>query len=302
MDKKYELLKDRWGFYRVLSLKDFTLITGETIRKGDIGGCVVSEKCLSQEGNCWIMDDAYVEGQVSGNAVIKDFAIVNGRVSGNAVVKDCGYVSGNVSGNAVVKDCGYVSGNVSGNAIVKDFAKIYGKVSENAVIKDHVEVYGSVSGNAIVEDCGYVGTYTTVTGNAIVQAYQRIHYGTVTADILGTKDWTAALYAEFGIRPKDGKVTLYKTVWSTDNPEVFESNHNRNFLYEIGKEAVETNVDEDVMKSCASGLHFTTLEFIYKWSGETILECEINVKDIITVQENKVRARKCKVIRAYEEE
>jgi len=238
MDKKYELLKVDNIWLRVKALKDFTLITGETVKKGDFGGFVDSEDCLSQEGNCWIMDDSYVFGKVFGNAVIKDFA----------------------------------------------------------------KVYGDVSGNAIVKDNGSVGTNATVTGNAVVQAFQYINYGTVTTNLLETKDWAGALYAELEIRPKNGKVTLYKKVLKTDNPNVFKSNYNRNFLYEIGKEAIENDVDEDIMKTCAAGLHFTSLEFIDCYEGDTIIECEVNVEDILTVQYCIVRARKYKVIRVCKEE
>ena len=254
MDKKYELIKNEDGLIWIRALKDFILITGETVKKGDIGGCVVSEKCLSQEGNCWIMDYAYV------------------------------------------------SGKVSGNAIVKDFAKIYGKVSENAVIKDYARVCGIVSGNASVRDCACIEKNATATGNAVVQADQWIRYGIIATDLLGTNDLTGALYAELGIKPKNGKVILYKQVLNTNNPKIFKSWYEPSFIYEIGKEAVETDVDENIIKSCVKGLHFTSLESICFQGGNTILECEINVKDIITVQENKVRARKCRVIRVYKEE
>ena len=221
MGKKYELIRDDWNRYKVKALKDFTLITGEQINKGDLGGIIESEDCLSQEGLCWVKDYTYVKGSVSGNAVVKDR--------------------------------------------------------------------------------GYVDANAIVTENAVVQAYQQISYGTVTTDLLGTKDWTAALYAEFGIRPENGKIILYKKVWSTDNPNVFKSDYNRNFLYEIGKEAIETDVDENVMNECTTGLHFTTLEFIGFQGRNIILECEVDVKDILTVQFSKVRARRCKVIRVYKE-
>ena len=270
MEKKYKLIEDKYGWFRVKSLKDFTLITGETVKKGDVGGLVKSEDCLSQEGNCWVMTDAVVDGNVSGNAVIKDEALIYGTVTDNAIIKDTATVHGTVSGNAVIKDYAYVSG----------------KASENSVVKA----------------CGFVGPNATVTGNAVVQAYQLINYGTVTTDLLGTKDWTGALYAELGVVPKDGKIILYKRVWSTDNPKVFESVHDRKFIYEIGKEAVETDVDENVMKYCGKGLHFTTLEIIGFQRGNTILECEINLEDIITVQYDVVRARKCRVLGIFKEE
>jgi len=234
MNKKYELIKDRWGFYRVLSLKDFTLITGETIRKGDIGGLVESEDSLSQEGNCWVMDDTEVYGHVSGNAVVKDRA----------------------------------------------------------------RIYGTASGNAIIKGHGFVGENATVADNAVVQAHQQIIYGTVTTDLLGTKDWTGALYAELGIVPKDGKVILYQKVFSTEDFGVFEVEHIKNFLFELGKEAIINDANEDVINFCGKGLYFSTLEKVKRRHGNTILECEIEVKDILTVQYNEIRARKCRVIRA----
>ena len=226
MGKKYELIKANNYWYRVKALQDFTLITGDTIKQGDIGGFVKSEGCLSHEGLCWIKDEAYVKG----------------------------------------------------------------RVAENAVIKDH----------------GYVDANAIVTENAVVQAYQQISYGTVTTDLLGTKDWEGALYAEFGLVPEDGKVILYKRVWSTNFPDIFTSDCNNKFLYVIGKEVFEFNINEDVMKAFGKGLHFTSLEFVGNWKidiiSNIIIECEINVEDILTVMNGVVRARKCKVIRAYEEE
>jgi hypothetical protein len=234
MEKKYELIEDKYGWFRVKSLKDFTLITGEHVKKGDIGGFVASEDCLSQEGSCWIKDKSEVWGQISGNAV------------------------------------------------VKDYARVCGIASENAIIKNN----------------GFVGPHATATGNAIVQADQNINFGSVTTDLLGTKDWKGALFAEFGIVPKNGKVTLYKAVWSTDNPKVFESLYEPSFIYAIGKEVIETDVDEDVMKVCGKGLHFASLEFIDCCEDNTILECEVDLEDILTVQNFTVRARKCRVIRS----
>ncbi len=257
MDKKYELMEtDYDGFYRIKALKDFQLITGEIVRKGDLGGCVHGAHNLSQEGICWIMDEAYVEGQVSENAVVKNCATVK--------------TTGAVLGNAVVRDETYVDGQVCGNAEIKD--------------------------------CAFVGTDTITTGNAIVQAWQRIRYGTVTTDLLGTKDWAGALYAEFGIVPEDGKVILYKRIFKTKFKNVFKSVYNDDFHYLIGKKAIETDVDEDVMKYCGKGLHFTSLEFINLYVGNTILECEVDLKDIITIQHGIVRARKCRVIRTIEKE
>ena len=77
--KKYELVKSESivyngkTLYRIRALRDFITVRGRTIKKGDLGGYVESEDNLSQEGNCWIFDNA----KVYGNAKVFDDAIVN---------------------------------------------------------------------------------------------------------------------------------------------------------------------------------------------------------------------------------
>ncbi|MBP7238382.1 MAG: polymer-forming cytoskeletal protein [Petrotogaceae bacterium] len=123
MEKKYELIKTYGEPYSIIALKDFTLITGEQIKKGDLGGFVKSEDCLSQDGLCWVMNEATVEGKVSDNAVVQNDVEIkqNAIVTGNAVIKDSAIVEGTVSGNAVVQDRTYVGPNatVTGNAVVQ---------------------------------------------------------------------------------------------------------------------------------------------------------------------------------------
>jgi carbonic anhydrase/acetyltransferase-like protein (isoleucine patch superfamily) len=297
MEKKYELTgNDCEDCYRIRALKSFQLITGKVIRKGDLGGLVDGEHNLSQEGNCWIGYNARAFGRsrVMDNAVMKDYseAYDNSTVSGNAIMKDHSLTRGNstISGNAVLKDYSRAFDNstVSGNAVLKDYSRAF----DNSTI----------SGNAVMKDWSNVFGTSIITGNALLQAHQNIKYGTVTTDLLGTKDWIGTLYAEFGLVPKDNKVVLYKKVWSTDDPDVFKSDYRQNFSYKIGKISRARKVNENVFKSCASGLHFTSLEFVNNYGGDTILECEVKVPDIVTVQVSKVRARKCRVIRVYKGE
>ena len=276
MEKKYELIEtDYDGYSRIRALKDFQLITGEIVKKGDVGGLVYGEHNLSQEGNCWIeyYSCVFNNSRVMDNAVLKDHSIArdNSTISGNAVLKDCSRAFDNST--------------VSGNAVMKDYSKAFDNstISENAVMKD----YSWAKGDSII------------TGNALLQADQHIQFGTVTTDLLVTKDWIGALYAELGVKPQNNKIVLYKRVWSTKDQDVFESDYNRNFLYKIGETVAAENVNKNVFKSCASGLHFTSLEFIKDYDGNAILKCEVEIPDIITIQEGKVRARKCKVLRVY---
>jgi carbonic anhydrase/acetyltransferase-like protein (isoleucine patch superfamily) len=296
MGKKYELIEtDYDGYSRVKALKDFQLITGEMVKKEDLGGLVNGEHNLSHEGNCWISYYAKAIGdsKVIDNAVLKDYSMArdSSTVSGNAVMKDYSVArdSSTVSGNAVMKGNSETcdSSTVSGDTVMNDYSRICDS--------------STVSGNAVMKDWSNVFGTSIITGNALLQAHQNIKYGTVTTDLLGTKDWIGTLYAEFGLVPKDNKVVLYKKVWSTDDPDVFKSDYDRNLLYKIGKISRVRKVDEDVFKSCTRGLHFTSLEFVNRHKGNTILECEVEVPDIVTVQGSKVRARKCKVLRVYKE-
>jgi len=117
---KYKLTDEKIKYngrmlYRIQALKDF----GD-VKAGDLGGWIESERNLSQDGNCWVSDDA----RIYGNAWVYDNALVshNARVYGDAWVYDDALISGNawVSGNARVYDDVLISGKawVSGNARV----------------------------------------------------------------------------------------------------------------------------------------------------------------------------------------
>jgi len=63
-------------FYWIEALKDFG-----NVKKGDLGGWIEKESNLSQEGDCWVSDNA----EVSGNA----------RICGNTWVSGNAWVCGN---------------------------------------------------------------------------------------------------------------------------------------------------------------------------------------------------------------
>ena len=116
---KYEMLyedkieMDSHTLYRIRALKDFG-----NVKAGDIGGYIEKEANLSQEGICWIYDNAkvYDNAWVCGNVWVYG----NAKVYGDAWVYDSAWVYGNawVCGNAKVygdaKVCG--GARVCGNA------------------------------------------------------------------------------------------------------------------------------------------------------------------------------------------
>jgi len=102
--KKYELSKDETiehkgkTLYRIIALISVSF----DIVRGDRGGFVESEDNLSQEGECWIYDDAKVFGKaaVFGDAVVCQ----NAQVYKNAIISENAVISGNtkVYGHAKV--------------------------------------------------------------------------------------------------------------------------------------------------------------------------------------------------------
>ena len=126
MSKKYEFIEEVTRnikgrtvvLHKIKALRDF----GD-VKAGDIGGLIEKEENLSQEGNCWVYDDAIVydnatvldNAVVSGNAIVYDNATVldNAVVSGNAIVYDNAYVLDDavVSDHAIACDNAYVCGD-----------------------------------------------------------------------------------------------------------------------------------------------------------------------------------------------
>src|SRR5574344_1966627 len=159
MKKKYELTDEtlEWGthiLHRIKALKEFA-----EVKKGDLGGWVESEYNLSQDGTCWVYDDAKVfeNARISLDAIIFDKA----EVSDNAKVYDHAWIYG----NAVVFDDAEVYGNaeVFGNAIIFRNAK----VSDDAYVFDSAKVGGDahIGGNAWV--CGNAEIFGNAKVNSI---------------------------------------------------------------------------------------------------------------------------------------
>jgi len=166
--KKYELTQnsieiDNKTLYQIKALKDFG-----SVKKGDLGGYIESEKNLSHDRNCWVSGNAqvYEDARVSGNAQVFESA----RVSGNVQVFENTRVYGNarIFGNAHV----YGNAKVYGNALVFDNTWIYG----NALVYGNARVYGKaeVSGNAQIYDNAWVCGNTHIFENAHVYGYARL--------------------------------------------------------------------------------------------------------------------------------
>ena len=111
-NKKYKLTDETTNLlgrtlYRIEALKDFN-----GVKKGDKGGFIESEQNLSQNGNCWIYNNAmvYDDAVIDDNACVYDNVCVfdNAHVYGNAMI----YENAKVYGNVQVSDDAVVCGNV----------------------------------------------------------------------------------------------------------------------------------------------------------------------------------------------
>lgn len=114
--------------YRIKAIKSFS-----GVRKGSLGGWVESEDNLSQEGDCWIFNEAKVfrRAKVSGGVKVLE----NACIYGNAVI--FGYVV--IHGNAEV----YGNVRIYGNVSISGYVKIFGRLSING--------YACFRGDAIVK-------------------------------------------------------------------------------------------------------------------------------------------------------
>lgn len=134
--KKYELLYDQhkevYGIgtvYRIYALTSFGAVAA-----GTLGGWVQDYNNLSQEGNCWIDDDAIV----CNNAKVKDNAQVyqNARIFDDAII----FGDARVYGHAIVDGASGVGGisHVSDFAEIRDKARVCGDSSilDNSSLRD----------------------------------------------------------------------------------------------------------------------------------------------------------------------
>jgi len=154
MKKKYELIDydDNIKLYRVRALRSFA-----GVKEGDIGGWVAGEHNLSQDGCCWIKDNACVceNARICGNALVYENAVVCGNaiVGENALVRGKAMVYGNSRiGDALVCD----NVLVYGDARIYGDSRVYGdaRVCGNAQVYGDARVYGEswICGEAVV--CG----------------------------------------------------------------------------------------------------------------------------------------------------
>lgn len=93
-----------------------------------------------------------------------------------------------------------------------------------------------------------------------------------------------------------GKIRAYKLVNNKN-----EGIYNGGIVYEIGKEIVENDFDDDELNECGKGIHLATLYWcMQEWlNNYKILICEFTKDDIAAIpigSDGKFRVKKCTVV------
>lgn len=209
--------------FRIKALIDMPDIN---VFKGDIGGFVQSERNLSQDGNCWIFDDAIVCGwaevldasQIRGNAII-----IGGNrceISDYALVKDNAVViEAYIKDKCVIYDQAAVYGRaVSGNAEIFGNAFIYSAdIKDNAKIYDNAELHGGgglgvsgnakVYGNAKLNQSAYSSLYVSDNAQVFGKSYIYSNEGRETDAAFG---WSLERDGSIGI---GGDCKIYDSIY-----------------------------------------------------------------------------------------
>ena len=192
MEKKYKLTAETCEYkghvlHRIVALRDF-----DDVKAGDKGGWIEKESNLSQNGYCWVGDEAkvYSDARVYGGAKVFDNALVYGDANVYGKVKVYGCAK--VYGDAVVHGDASVHGNaeVYGDAMVYCSAEVCGntKVYGNAMVYGNAEVYG----DAMVYCSAEVCDNTKVYGNAMVYGNARVYGNAVVcgdAEVINNMDY-----------------------------------------------------------------------------------------------------------------
>lgn len=157
MNPKYEITsmvhpQYPW-LHRIRALRNIR----EDVHAGDLGGFVQSEENLSQEGKCWIAENAIAaeEAYVSGDAILWNYSCARGcaaisgvsRIGGQAIIEDhaiisAGYVHGNVhvSGNAQI----YANSVTGCIPVIMEGATVYGTLGGEIEVREHTVILPGV--------------------------------------------------------------------------------------------------------------------------------------------------------------
>ena len=110
----------------------------------------------------------------------------------------------------------------------------------------------------------------------------------------------------YPVEIKNKTAIFYKAVHKNKDSEYY-SDYSNSFTYKIG-ETKEEECADNKSGSCSRGIHIAhkswAISFGSSWDNMALLECEVDIKDIVVCKDTdgKVRASKIKVIREIPKE
>lgn len=159
-EKKYEITDIAHPQYpwlhRIRALKQVLDGGGDRtmVRKGDLGGFVQSEKNLSQEGGCWIYENAVCceEAVVEKEAKLFDYAVAKGSalITGDSCMSEKTWAEGN---------CCIQNGYIRDHAVISGDAVIKKNTGGHPQIIGNSRVFGTVCGRYVINDAIFPGEF-----------------------------------------------------------------------------------------------------------------------------------------------
>lgn len=243
LGKKFELVDDDTvvvdgvTLYRVRAVREF----GGTrrgrrvvVKRGELGGYMAAENCLSQEGLAWVYNDAkIVDGYVGGSSSLFGRAVLKG---GGRLVHD-----------VELRDDVVVDGGVELNGVMtlRDNVKVFGNAhisGENVELRDDVVVQGSA---------GFRVYHAVFAGKCEFGGYT--HFVGQNFQMLGAAKFLHNSNIEF----PSGGVFLGVTgkVWDEAPEGVDQDKYHLNFSTQAGAFTGVDNEDTGYESAPIEGLH-----------------------------------------------
>lgn len=177
-EEKHSVMIGDTRYQRIRALRRIERPFGlPPVEPGDLGGYVAMGTvpygdCLSNEGDCWIADEAFVSGYVSGDSQVTGHAHVSypSEVSGQSLISDYAQV---------------IDGAQVSESMVTDYAQVVGRNLEGldsevvcwsrkqTVVSNH----SWISGRARVSDGALIIRFSHVGGSAVVGGYVQLRKG-----------------------------------------------------------------------------------------------------------------------------
>lgn len=186
-DEKHSVMIGDTRYQRIRALRRIERPFGlSPVEPGDLGGYVAMGTvpygdCLSNEGDCWIADEAFVSGYVSGDSQVTGHAHVGypSKVSGQSLISDYAQViDGAEVSDSMVTDYAQVVGrNLEGLGFEEPSPEILGEQTQ-------VDNHSWISGRARISDGAYIGRFSSVKGSAVVSGRIFLTNGSSIAGVI----------------------------------------------------------------------------------------------------------------------